>query len=525
MFLLHNLWYGAKLRPLSTPVRYAFALALFGFGLGGRFALIGLLPPTGFPFLTFFPAVMLTAFVAGLWPGVLVALLSIWAAWFYFIVPSGDAGMSSGDLIALAFFSLILLIDCLVIHLMTAAVARARSTGEELVRNEARLQALADKLQQADLRKDEFLAMLAHELRNPLAPIAAAADLLGMGVLGSDDVRKTSQIIARQVRHLTGMIDDLLDVSRVTRGLVRLEQQRLDAARVVTEAVEQIRPLLDRRRQHFSLRNDAGEVFVLGDQKRLVQVVANLLNNAAKFTPEGGSIELALALANGQLRLTLTDDGAGMAPDFVEQAFELFAQGERASDRSQGGLGIGLALVRSLVELHGGQVSAASEGLGKGSRFTVCLPCLSDEAHTPAAQREPGAAPGAAPGLKVLIVDDNVDAADMLGMFVESLGHQVVIETSSKGALETAARMLPQVCLLDIGLPEIDGNQLARHLRTRLENAAPVLVAISGYGREQDRITTMQAGFDHYFVKPVDTVQLKNLLSAIDSAAAALTTG
>ena len=226
--------------------------------------------------------------------------------------------MSSGDLIALAFFSLILLIDCVVIHLMTAAVARARSTGEELVRNEARLQALADKFQQADLRKDEFLAMLAHELRNPLAPIAAAADLLGMGIMGKDDVRKSSQIIVRQVKHLTRMIDYLLDVSRVTRGLVQLEQQQLDAARVVTEAVEQIRPLLDRRQQNFSFRNNAGVIFVLGDQKRLVQVVANLLNNAAKFTPDGGSIELALELADGQVRLTLTDNGAGMAPDFVD---------------------------------------------------------------------------------------------------------------------------------------------------------------------------------------------------------------
>ena len=521
---MQDIWYGAKLRPLSTPVRYAIALALFGLGLGGRFALIGLLPPTGFPFLTFFPAVMITAFVAGLWPGVMVALLSILAAWFHFIEPPGEAGMTSGDLIALAFFSLILLIDCVVIHLMTAAVARARATGEELVRNEARLQALADKLQQADLRKDEFLAMLAHELRNPLAPIAAAADLLGMDIMGKDDIRKTSQIIVRQVKHLTRMIDDLLDVSRVTRGLVRLEQQRLDAARVVTEAVEQIRPLLDQRRQNFSFRNNASAIFVLGDQKRLVQVVANLLNNAAKFTPDGGSIELALELADGQVRLTLTDNGAGMAPDFVDQSFELFAQGERASDRSQGGLGIGLALVRSLVELHGGRVLAASEGLGKGSRFTVWLPCLADLAQTPAALREPGAPPCADKDLKVLIVDDNIDAADMLAMFVESLGHQVVIETSSRRALESAARMLPQVCLLDIGLPEMDGNQLARHLRARLETA-PVFIAITGYGQEQDRINAMQAGFDHHFVKPVDTAQLKNLLSAIDSAAAALTAG
>ena len=307
----------------------------------------------------------------------------------------------------------------------------------------------------------------------------------------------------------------------MTRGLVRLEKQSLDVAQVVTEAVEQIRPLLDRRQQHLSLRNQAGEALVLGDQKRLVQVVANLLNNAAKFTPDGGSIEVAVELADDQVRLTLTDNGAGMAPDFVDQSFDLFAQGERASDRSQGGLGIGLALVRSLVELHGGRVSAASEGLGKGSCFSVWLPHLTGVAHAPAVLRETGAPRPADGGLKVMIVDDNVDAADMLGMFVESLGHQVVIETSSRRALENAARMLPQVCLLDIGLPEMDGNQLARHLRARPENAATVLIAISGYGQEQDRINTMQAGFDHHFVKPVDAAQLKNLLGAISSAAAA----
>ena len=524
MLKIQEIWYGAQQRPSSPLVRYTIALALFGIGLAGRFALIGLLPPKGFPFLTFFPVVMITAFVAGLWPGVMVALLSVLAAWFYFIVPSESDGMTSGDLLALAFFSLILLIDCIIIHLMTKAVARARASEGELVLNEAKFRALAIKLQQADLRKDEFLAMLAHELRNPLAPISAAADLLGMGTMGPDKVRKTSQIITRQVRHLTGLIDDLLDVSRVTRGLVRVEQQRTDMARVVTEAVEQIRPLLDRRQQHLSLRNDAGEAFVLGDQKRLVQVVANLLNNAAKFTADGGSIELALELADDQVRLTLTDNGAGMAPDFVDQSFELFAQGERASVRSQGGLGIGLALVRSLVELHGGQVSAASEGHGKGSRFTVCLPHLTDVVRPPAAQHEPGAPLRADGALKVMVVDDNVDAADMLGMFVESLGHQVVIETSSRRALENAARVLPQVCLLDIGLPEMDGNQLARHLRARPENAGAVLIAISGYGQEQDRINTMQAGFDHHFVKPVDADQLKKLLSAISSAAAALPT-
>ncbi len=376
MLLAQDMWYGSKLKPLSTLLRYAVALALFGLGLAGRFALIGVLPPTGFPFLTFFPAVMITAFVAGLWPGMLVALLSILSAWFYFIVPS-HAAVTSGDLIALAFFSLVLLIDCVVIHLMSTAMGRARAAGEQLIRNEARLRTLAAELQQADQRKDEFLAMLAHELRNPLAPIAAAADLLSMVALNEDKVRKTSQVIKRQVKHLTGLVDDLLDVSRVTRGLVRIDQQRLDVTHVVAEAVEQARPMLDRREQHFSFRNDAVQgAFVLGDHKRLVQVVANLLNNAAKFSPDGSSIELALALEDGQVRLTVTDNGAGMTRAFLDQSFELFAQCERTSDRTQGGLGIGLALVRSLVELHGGHVSAASGGLGKGSQFTVWLPQL-----------------------------------------------------------------------------------------------------------------------------------------------------
>ncbi|WP_181373226.1 ATP-binding response regulator [Massilia glaciei] len=518
-------WHGARLDTSSALVRFTLALVLFALSLGIRFALIGVLPPTGFPFLTFFPAVMLAAFVAGLWPGVLVATLSILAAWRFFIAPSADGGLASGDVIALVFFSGVLLVDCVIIHLMTTALGRARSTSEQLLHSEAQFRALAGKLQQADLRKDEFLAMLAHELRNPLAPIAAAAELLGMGAMDEQKVQRTSLIIGRQVRHLTGLIDDLLDVSRVTRGLVRLERQPLDAKRVVAEAVEQIQPLLDRRRQRLSLHIEPESAFVLGDQKRLVQVVANLLNNAAKFTPEGGAIELALGLEDGQVRLALTDNGIGMAPDFVEQAFELFAQGERASDRSQGGLGIGLALVRSLVELHGGRARAGSDGLGKGSRFEVWLPRLAGDAGAAGGAGAPSQLAPADAGLRVLIVDDNVDAADMLGMFVESLGHRVWIDTSADAARVTAMERHPQVCLLDIGLPGMDGNELARRLRAHPGTAGAVLVAITGYGQEQDRISSMQAGFDHHFVKPVDTARLKDLLGAIASANAGANAG
>jgi CheY-like chemotaxis protein len=209
-----------------------------------------------------------------------------------------------------------------------------------------------------------------------------------------------------------------------------------------------------------------------------------------------------------------------MSATFLDQAFELFAQCERTSDRSQGGLGIGLALVRSLVELHGGRVVAASEGLGRGSCFTVWLPQATELAALPAALPEPEPVQGVQPGMRVLIVDDNVDAADMLGMFVESLGHQVTIETSSRQALATATKILPQICLLDIGLPEMDGNQLARHLRANPQHAGVVLIAISGYGTEQDRINSKRAGFDHHLVKPVDMLQLKNMLVTNEAALA-----
>ena len=231
-----------------------------------------------------------------------------------------------------------------------------------------------EQLTIADRRKDEFLAMLAHELRNPLAPIGAAADLLQIARLDEAKVRQTSQIIGRQVRHMTSLVDDLLDVSRVTRGLVELHAERLDIRQVANEAIEQVMPLIRSRRQHLALVLAPAAPMVMGDRKRLVQVLANLLNNAAKYTPEGGHITLATEVRAGQVLLQVKDDGIGMAPELVARAFELFSQAERSSDRSLGGLGLGLALVKSLVDLHHGSVACASAGQGEGSTFTVCLP-------------------------------------------------------------------------------------------------------------------------------------------------------
>lgn len=362
-----------------------------------------------------------------------------------------------------------------------------------------------------DRRKDEFLAMLAHELRNPLSPIGAAADLLAMGRLDAARVRQTSAVISRQVKHMTGLVDDLLDVSRVTRGLITLEREKLDARRIVAEAVEQVRPLIDARRHQLTVRTPPEPAFVIGDQKRLIQVMTNLLNNAAKYTPLDGAIVVEVELDGACVHMRVTDNGIGMAPDVLAHAFELFSQAERTSDRSQGGLGIGLALVKSLVELHGGSVSAHSDAVGAGSSFTLSLPRVA--VQQPASLDVPKVAE-AVPDkvLKVMVVDDNADAADMLGMYVEALGHQVSVENSSIKALALARSVRPDVCLLDIGLPDMDGYELARRLRADAATSATVLVAVTGYGQEQDRSRTRAAGFDHHFVKPIDTAALAELL-------------
>ena len=367
-------------------------------------------------------------------------------------------------------------------------------------------------MKDADRRKDEFLAMLAHELRNPLAPIGAAATLLQRVKLDDEHVRRTSQVIDRQVRHMTSLIDDLLDVSRVTRGLVELDNASLDMRDVVSDAVEQVMPLIQSRRQVLDLHLAEHAITVTGDRKRLVQVIVNILNNAAKYTPEDGTISLAADVRDAQVLVDISDNGIGMAPELVSRAFDLFSQAERTSDRAQGGLGLGLALVKHLVELHHGSVECESRGVGKGSRFTIRLP----RELVARQEREPQASDdvqAVSQRVKVLLVDDNADAAAMLAMLLEAAGHEVIVEHGSLAALERASKEAPQVCLLDIGLPDIDGNALARRLRAAPETADAMLIAVTGYGQEKDREDSMAAGFDHYFVKPIDTKELVSLLS------------
>ncbi len=377
-----------------------------------------------------------------------------------------------------------------------------------------------ERLKMADQRKDEFLAMLAHELRNPLAPISAAAMLLDMGAQSETRVRQSSAIIGRQVRHMTRLVDDLLDVSRVTRGLIELDCTLLDVRAVVDEAVEQVRPQLMARRQRLALHLPGAPLVVQGDRARLVQVMSNLLGNAVKYSLDEGAIDVKVQAGGDTLVLAVRDEGIGMERELTERAFDLFAQAKRSSDRSQGGLGLGLALVRNLVELHGGAVTCASPGLGQGSTFTVTLPLAS--ARQPAARLaqpdKPAGEDGAA--LTLLVVDDNVDAATTLAMLLEASGHQVFIEHESLRALELARSARPDACLLDIGLPDIDGLELARRLRAQPQTAHSVLIAVSGYGQEHDRRMALAAGFSHHLVKPVDLEDLAAVLATIEPAPA-----
>jgi signal transduction histidine kinase len=367
------------------------------------------------------------------------------------------------------------------------------------------------QLREADRRKDEFLAMLAHELRNPLAPISAGAQLLQSGHASEAAVQRTAGIIVRQVHHMTRLVDDLLDVSRVTRGLVTLTRAPLNIAAVVADAVEQAEPLMKSRQHRFELVLPETPLVVVGDHKRLVQVLVNVLNNAAKYTPAGGAIKLEVRAEGGTVKLIVSDNGIGMSAELRSHVFELFAQADRNSDRSQGGLGLGLALVKSLLELHGGSVTVDSAGEQKGSTFTITLPAATSQLAP--ATSGPAAATGRR--LRVLVVDDNIDAAQTLQLLLEAGGHQVAVAHSALEGLELAKANAPELCLLDIGLPDISGYELARGLRALPDTAHATLVAVTGYGRREDREQADGAGFDHYFVKPVDVEKLLALIARL----------
>ena len=376
------------------------------------------------------------------------------------------------------------------------------------------LQKSESELRAANRRKDEFLAMLAHELRNPLAPIATASALLRISPKNEALVRKSSEVITRQVEHMTELVDDLLDVSRVTRGSVTLQLETLSLRNVLEVAVEQVRPLVEAKEHKLVVQLADVDLFVMGDRTRLIQVFSNILNNAAKYTPQYGRIALRVVADKEQVEVVIEDNGIGIAPSLLPDIFTLFTQAERSSDRAQGGLGLGLALVKSLVEMQGGRAAAHSGGPEQGSRFTVWLPRVFSNEIASGPSRENCIRPGIA-GTTVLVVDDNNDAAETLQLLLQAMGHDVFVAHSPEEALKLAREVSPAVLFLDIGLPGMDGYELARRLRAHPATERSTFIALTGYGQEDDRKNASDAGFDRFLVKPV---MLNDVLDSMGAA-------
>jgi signal transduction histidine kinase/DNA-binding response OmpR family regulator len=383
----------------------------------------------------------------------------------------------------------------------------------------------ADELAEADRRKDEFLAMLAHELRNPLAPILNAVHMLRLSEPRIDPVhRRAVSAMDRQVRHMIRLVDDLLDVSRITNGKIQLRKEAVSLDMVVEHAVQTSRPLIEDRHHELSIALPSRALLVAADPTRLTQIIANLLNNAAKYTDPGGTIMLRGEVEGDSVLLSVRDNGIGLAPEMLPKIFELFVQSERGADRAQGGLGIGLTLVRRLVEMHGGTITAHSEGVGQGSEFVVRLPfdpSLQDDVEVPTSRTTPLPGSEAPPpdtearSLHVLVVEDNDDIRETLKDLLELCGHEVDVAADGASGVERTLALRPDVALIDIGLPGLDGYEVARKLRAELgpEQKRPKLIALTGYGQPGDRQRALDAGFDAHLVKPVDYDDLAHLLT------------
>ena len=366
------------------------------------------------------------------------------------------------------------------------------------------------ELAEADRRKDEFLAMLAHELRNPLAAISSAVQLTNL--TGADeDFAYSTDVINRQVKHLSRLVDDLFDVSRITRGKIQLRRERLDVGIAVRRAIESAQPLIEARQQELTISVAPGNLPADADPVRLEQILTNLLTNAAKYTENGGKIWLSAEQEVDVIVIKVRDTGMGIRPELLSRMFDLFAQGDRSLARSEGGLGIGLTLARSLAEMHGGSLSATSAGPGKGSEFVVRLPAASPLFDGPAMPNPP-MQPGPRPGARVLVIDDNVDTARGLASLLKLLNYEVWTAYDGPTGLEAARGYRPEVVLLDIGLPGLDGYQVAEQLRREDFGKDVLLIAVTGYGHEEDRQQARAAGFDHFVTKPVDYATLVALM-------------
>jgi PAS domain S-box-containing protein len=395
-------------------------------------------------------------------------------------------------------------------------VGTVRDISEQKVA-EAEKAELLRRANAANTAKDEFLAMLGHELRNPLAPIVTAIELLKLN--GHEATREVATI-ERQSQHLVRLVDDLLDIARVTRGKLELKRRRCELHSVVAKAIEIAAPLIERRRHVLDVSVDPN-IPIDGDEFRLAQLFANLLTNAAKYTPDNGHISIGAKVSGSSVEVAVRDNGSGIPADLLPRLFAPFVQASQSSERSQGGLGLGLALARSLSELHGGTIAASSPGSGQGSTFTVTLPVASGALERTSLLPDAIAKNRAGSPIRILVVDDNEDAAELLAVSLRKQGHVANVALDPVDALEAVRRSIPDVAFMDIGLPVMDGYELAEQLRKELGDRCPVLIAVTGYGQEQDRLRSVEAGFAMHLVKPV---QLSTVLAALGEVAPHLST-
>jgi signal transduction histidine kinase/DNA-binding response OmpR family regulator len=379
---------------------------------------------------------------------------------------------------------------------------------------------LVKQLRESDRHKDEFLATLAHELRNPLAPIVNGMQVMRLSADDPVATAKMLEIVERQVGQMIRLIDDLLDVNRIGHGKIQLQKRPVDLAEVAAAAVETSKPLIESRRHELTVTLPPQRIVVEADSARLAQILANLLNNAAKYTEPGGRISLVGERQGSDVVLTVEDTGIGIAPSMLPRVFDMFAQSERTIARSDGGMGIGLTLVKRLVEMHGGRVEAHSDGIGKGSRVSVRLPIVVEASLGVWAEEPPPPRPAPKASLRILVVDDNHDSASTLAMMLQIVGHQVRTGGDGAEGIELAEKFRPDVILLDLGMPKLNGYETCEAIRGKPWSASTIIIAMTGWGQEDDRRRTRAAGFDHHFVKPVDPAALIDLLAKLETVKA-----